>query len=253
MIAKISACIVVKNGEKFIEKCLDSIKNVVDEIIVVDDYSLDKTVGICKKFTEKVHLNDSGGHIEPNRTFALEKATGDWILVIDADEELSKNLQMDLRSFTRQNKYGAFSFVRRNYYDKYGEKWTKHADYPGYQLRFYKKKKVICYPGGIHDSPQIAGKQKSLPGRYYLIHHVHYSFSKFKSHFLRFAKIQATQTERTKPSVFYYMKASVAFFYYFTESFFVQKWFLDGFTGFKAALYLRGLYFFAVYWFVARG
>lgn len=254
MTVKISACLVVRNEERVIRKCLESIKDVVDEMIVVDDYSTDKTVEICKRYTEKVYLNDSGGYIEPNRTFALEKATGGWILVVDADEELSKSLQMDLRTFTQQNEYVAYSFARRDYYDENGKKWTKYANYPGYQLRFYKKEKVICYPGGIHDSPQIAGKVKNLPDIYYLIHHVpnHYSFSKFRNHHLRFARIQAEQTERIKPKVFYYAKAFSAFFYYFIEMFLIKKWLLDGIVGLKASLMMAS-YFFMVNYYIAAG
>ena len=61
MTAKISACIITKNEEKHIRKCLESIKNVVDEIVIVDGYSIDKTIDICKEYTDKIYIQKFSG------------------------------------------------------------------------------------------------------------------------------------------------------------------------------------------------
>jgi glycosyltransferase involved in cell wall biosynthesis len=84
---KISACLVVYNEEKVIQRCLDSIKELADEIIVVHDGECaDKTLEIARKYTDKVFIREHVGVMEAHLAFALEQAQGEWLLRIDADE-----------------------------------------------------------------------------------------------------------------------------------------------------------------------
>ena len=85
----ISACLVVYNEEQVIQTCLESIKGIVDEIIIIHDGECkDKTLEIAKKYTQKIFTLPHIGIAEPHRSFALNQAKGDWILQIDADEYL---------------------------------------------------------------------------------------------------------------------------------------------------------------------
>lgn len=84
----LSGCLIVKNEEKHLERCLKSLVNKVDEIVVVDTGSTDKTKEIAREYTEKVFEYEWKNDFAAARNYSLEKATGDWILVIDADEEL---------------------------------------------------------------------------------------------------------------------------------------------------------------------
>ena len=93
MIAKnsITACLVVYNEEQIIERCLESVIDLVDEIVVVHDGECsDKTLEICKKYTDKIFVKDHVGIAEPLRSFSYEQATMEWILQIDADEFFEK-------------------------------------------------------------------------------------------------------------------------------------------------------------------
>lgn len=84
---KISACLVVYNEEKVIERCLESIKDLADEIVLVHDGECsDNTLDIAKKYTKNIYIREHIGEAEPHRVFSFEKATGDWIFQIDADE-----------------------------------------------------------------------------------------------------------------------------------------------------------------------
>lgn len=85
---KISLCMIVKNEEACIHTCLDSVKDFVDEMIIVDTGSTDKTVEICEAFGANVFAYEWQDHFADARNFGLEKATGDWILWMDADEEM---------------------------------------------------------------------------------------------------------------------------------------------------------------------
>ncbi len=253
MMIKISACIIVKNEEKYIRKCLENIKNVVDEIVVVDGYSADKTVEICKEYTDNVYLHNWSGSFAEERNFSISKAANDWIFVIDADETLSKELQDNMKHLTQQNEYSAYAFTRRHYYDENGKKWTKHVFYPDYQIRLFHKDKTK-YQGIIHEAPRVDGKTRNAPLELYINHYVpnHYSYSTFKNHHLRWAKIQARQTERTKSNIFYLVKSVFVFFYYFIKLFLIENWFLDGIVGFKASLMMAS-YFFAINYYITIG
>ncbi len=127
---KISVCIITKNEERYIRRCLESIKDVVDEIIVLDGCSEDKTIEICKEYTERVYTHKFSGSFAEERTIVLSMAKYDWILQIDADETISIKLQKYIKEFKEDNEYVAYSFARRNYYDKDEKRWTKHAYYP---------------------------------------------------------------------------------------------------------------------------
>ena len=92
---KISACIISLNEEGKIEDCLESLKPVVDEIILVDSNSTDKTVEIASKYTDKIFTQDFLGYVGQRR-LAVSKAENDWILSLDCDERLSPELQASI-------------------------------------------------------------------------------------------------------------------------------------------------------------
>jgi len=82
----LSICLVVYNEEKMIRRCLESIKNLADEIIIVlDGESQDKTEAICREYTDKIFIRKHIGFSDPHLPFAFEQAKGDWIMRIDAD------------------------------------------------------------------------------------------------------------------------------------------------------------------------
>ncbi|MCD6490188.1 MAG: glycosyltransferase family 2 protein [Thermodesulfobacterium sp.] len=114
----LSAVIITKNEEKRIEKCLNSIKDWVDEIVIIDDLSTDNTVEICKKFTDKVFINDSGGWLDyVNRNLGIEKASGKWILSLDADEIIPPSTKEKILEIIRSDApYVAYKFLRKNFF-----------------------------------------------------------------------------------------------------------------------------------------
>ena len=95
----ISAVINTLNAEKTVERALRSVKPWVDEIVVVDMHSDDATVDICRRYTHLVFPHERTGYVEPARNFAIDKAAGPFILVIDADEEATPELMMPISPF----------------------------------------------------------------------------------------------------------------------------------------------------------
>ena len=90
---EVSLCMIVKNEENYLPNCLNSIKDIVDEIIVVDTGSTDKTVDIAKSFGAKVYYFPWRNNFSEARNESLKYATKDWILILDADDELSPKNQ----------------------------------------------------------------------------------------------------------------------------------------------------------------
>ena len=99
----ISLCIITKNEEVFLEQCLNSVKDLVDEIIVVDTGSTDKTIEIARKFTYYIYDFKWCDDFSAARNESLKYATKDWILVLDADETISKQDHQKILQLTQQN------------------------------------------------------------------------------------------------------------------------------------------------------
>lgn len=99
---KISVCMIVKNEERFLKRCLESIAKFVDEIIIVDTGSTDKTIEIAKKFTEKIYSYNWESDFAKARNFSISKASYDWIFVVDADESVieldRKKVELELNN-----------------------------------------------------------------------------------------------------------------------------------------------------------
>jgi hypothetical protein len=112
MSQSISACLVLHNEERVIQRCLDSVVGAVDEIVVVHDGECaDRTLDICRRYTEKVFVRPRLGVADPHRPYCFERATGDWILHMDADESLSPELRGRIRELTCQGDIDLYSFL----------------------------------------------------------------------------------------------------------------------------------------------
>lgn len=163
---KISAILATYNEEKNIKDCLESIKW-VDEIIIVDGKSQDKTVQIAKKYTKKIFLRDNNPlmfHI--NKQKAIEKATSDWILYMDADERVDEDLKKEILKAISFKEFNGYWIPRKNII--FG-KWIKNSFwYPDYQLRLFRRGKAYLPCKSVHEQPELTGKSDYLKN--HLIH-----------------------------------------------------------------------------------
>src|SRR5580704_12348973 len=136
----LSVCIVTHNEEANIARTLESVKGIADEIIIVDSGSTDKTVEIAKSFDAKVFIEDWKG-FAAQKNSALAKASGSWILSLDADEEVSAELAASIGAVLKADPSAAecdgYFMPRRNLYLK---RWIKHGGYyPDRKLRLVKR------------------------------------------------------------------------------------------------------------------
>jgi glycosyltransferase involved in cell wall biosynthesis len=160
----ISLCMIVKNEENFLERCINSVKDFVDEIIIVDTGSTDKTKEIARKFTDKIYDFEWNNDFSKARNFSLSKATKDWIFVLDADEIVDKENIQKIKEEIDTNKAQAILITQRDYTKKqmaFGltllkEKTEYTKDYEGYVpmpiIRIFKRRKEIFYEGKVHET-----------------------------------------------------------------------------------------------------
>ncbi|PIR12916.1 hypothetical protein COV49_03880 [Candidatus Falkowbacteria bacterium CG11_big_fil_rev_8_21_14_0_20_39_10] len=184
---KISVCLIVYNEEEHIKRCLESVEGVVDEIIVVHDGECrDRTLEICKNFTDKVYIRPHKGAMEFHVPFIIDKALGNWILRIDADEFLSKELRNNLRKIVKDNNVDGYKFLWPFWN---GNKYIT-KNWP-YKLALFKKDK-ISFLGLLHQPIIVRGKTK--PQNLIIKHQPDYNnfiWNTFKTKWLKWAKIQA--------------------------------------------------------------
>jgi len=186
----ISVVVNTLNEEKNLKRCLESVRELADEIVVCDDGSIDKTIEIAKKFGAKIYQHKSAGFVEAARNFVIEKAIGDWILIVDADEEIPKTLISKLRQIAGEKKIDFVRIPRKNII--FG-KWMKHSGWwPDYNIRFFKKGKVT-WRGKIHEDPKTEGKGFELPPREDLaiIHYNYNSISQYLNRLAGYTEIEA--------------------------------------------------------------
>jgi tetratricopeptide (TPR) repeat protein len=164
---RLSLCMIVKNEEALLARCLDSVVGLVDEICVLDTGSTDRTVEIAASFGAKIGHFEWCDDFAAARNASLDLATGDWIIYLDGDECLFPHQHDQIRALIRNGKAKAYSFSIRNYFvsgnsstfDVGAKKNdTGHFEEYGYYndflaLRMFKKGPKFC--NRIHELPQI--------------------------------------------------------------------------------------------------
>lgn len=150
------------NEEKNLPKTLASVKNLHPEIVVVDMRSDDATVEIAKKAGAKVYQHERTNYVEPARNFAISKASGEWILILDADEELPKSLRIKIKKIIENPDAQYFRIPRKNII--FG-KWIKHSRWwPDFNIRLFKKGHVT-WNEVIHSVPMTQGTGADLESK----------------------------------------------------------------------------------------
>lgn len=168
----ISAVIHTYNEEKNIQRCLSSL-NWVDEIVIIDMKSNDKTQELARPFKPRIYEHPYLGFADPARNFAIQKARGKWILMVDADEEIPLSLSHRLRQLISNNDINYYRLPRKNIIF---DKWIKHTGWwPDYQIRFFKKG-TVNWTDKVHGIPQTKGNGFNLPPQEELSI-IHYNYS----------------------------------------------------------------------------
>ena len=231
---KISVVINTFNEEKNLPKALASVKGFADEIVVVDTMSEDKTVDIAKKAGARVYEHKRTGYVEPVRNFAIGKATGKWILIIDADEELPKGLAKKLKEIVKNPDANYYRLPRKNLI--FG-KWVKHSRWwPDYNIRFFQKE-FVSWSEVIHSVPMTQGKGLDLSAKEDLaiIHNNYVSIEQYIERMNRYTSFQAKGLAK-EGYKFSWKDVIAKPISEFLSRYFVGEGYKDGFHGLALAL-----------------
>ncbi len=228
---RISAVVLTKNEEKNIKECLEGL-GFCDEVIVVDDYSGDKTGEMAKKLEARVFARALKGDFAAQRNFGLEKAQGDWVLFVDADERVTVKLQKEIRLRCGQaDDYLGFYLRRRDYF---GGKWLKFGETANVKLLRLAKKNAGRWKRKVHEFWNVKkGRVGELKNP--LLHYPHPTISQFLEQINEYTSLDARQFYQEGQrcqlwQVFLYPNAK------FFQNYCLCLGFLDGFPGLVMAL-----------------
>lgn len=228
----LSIVISAYNEEKKIEDCLRS-ASFADEIIFVDNTSSDKTVEIAKKYTSKVFIRPNNLMLNVNKNFGFTKATGDWILSLDADERISPELVKEIKSeiINHRSSIVGYWIPRKNII--FG-KWIENTGwYPDYQLRLFKKSKGKFLEKHVHEMIKLEGETGYLKN-----HIIHYNYDGVLQ-FLRKLEIYIPSEAQILIGNGYKLRAQDAIHFpvkEFVSRFFSRKGYKDGLHGLVLSL-----------------
>jgi len=179
----LSVAMIAMNEEANLTRTLETVRW-ADEIIVVDSGSKDRTIEIAQSFGAKTSYHAFGGHGE-QKNVALDLCACDWILLLDADEPLTPELQREIQQLlAREPKYDAYWIPRLNLY--YG-RWIRHGGfYPDHKLRLFKRGSARLSEGvGPHSTPQFQGPRGKLKGD--MLHYAYPTMGIYLEHMNRYS------------------------------------------------------------------
>lgn len=226
---KLSVTIICLNEEENIREALESVKW-AHEIIVVDSGSTDRTVEICKEYTDKVIHNPWPG-MNGQKAFAKEQASHEWLLNIDADERVSPELEARIKSILEKGSAVNGYYIPRRV--KYLGRWINHSGwYPDYTMRFFKKEKGRWAGTDPHDKVVVEGPTARLSEDIY-----HYTYKNVTDHINtmnRFTTIAAGEYEKKGKSAGFFNLVLRPPFTFF-KKYILKQGFRDGLPGFVIA------------------
>ena len=225
MTNKLSVTIITMNEEKNMDRCLRSI-SWTDEIVVIDSGSIDRTLEICRKYNCKIVQSDWFG-FGKTKQLAVDSASHDWILSLDADEEITEELKIVIQDILKEPTHHGYMIKRNSFYlGKMIRYCGWHRDYP---LRLFNRKFGKFNDKLVHESVKIKGKKGRIEESI-----LHYTYPTIHSHIEkmnRYSDLGAeTLLQKGKHSFIFYAVFSGST--KFLKMYFLQRGFLDGKIGF---------------------
>jgi (heptosyl)LPS beta-1,4-glucosyltransferase len=189
----LSAVLCAWNEADNLPRVLSSLQGLVDEVVVViDSQTTDTSAQVAKHFKARVFKHKHTGFVEPMRAFAISKARGDWILLLDADEQVTPGLAAYIQDAVKANSADYYELPRKNLI--FNSWITSSHWWPDYVVRLFKPGKVIWHDQ-IHSQPSLVGVGVKVPPteELALIHHNYANIDEFLEQIIRYSRIQSQQ------------------------------------------------------------
>lgn len=247
----ISIVLATYNEENNIVACLGSIKDIADEIVVVDGESKDRTVDIAKRFGAKVKITTNKPIFHINKQMAIDMAACDWVLQLDADERVSPELKDEILGIlakknhkssiiNHQSDVNGYWIPRKNWF--LGRLLLKGGQYPDYTLRFYRKGKGRLPQKDVHEQAEVNGKVEYLKNP--LLHYPYKNFQEYFFKWNRYTDLISSQIKDKLKSKNIFQKILYGLGslflkspYWFLITYFRHKGFMDLWPGFVFSLF----------------
>jgi len=228
LMTALSVVIITYNEEKNIQRCLESVRSLADEIVVVDSLSTDNTKKICLEYGARFIEQSFLGYIE-QKNFALGQASNDYVLSLDADEAIGEKLASSIQKL--KNRDTIVDGYRMNRCASYAGRWIRHGTwYPDTKLRLFNRKKARWGGENPHDKviPDTAAHIGFLKGD--ILHYTYASIEEHITQMNRFTTIQAEAMLKSgkKATLFKLLVNPVAAF---ISGYIIKGGFLDGRDG----------------------
>lgn len=224
---KLSVITLALNEEHNIADCLESVKW-ADEILVIDSGSTDRTVDLAKRYTNNVLTVEWKGY-GATKNYALQRATGEWILWLDADERVPNDLAEEIRRVIHLNdsSFAGYNVARRAFFLG---KWIRHCGwYPGRVTRLFRKSKSLFTESNVHEQIIVEGAIGELKND--LVHFTDPNLAHYFYKFNRYTTLAAQDLQKAGKK-FTISDIIVRPFFTFVKMYLVKRGFLDGIQGF---------------------
>lgn len=238
----ISVVVLTRNEEENIKNCLQSIKDLASEIILIDDYSTDETIKIARDLGAKVFLNKLDSDFSKQRNFGLKKAKNKWVMFLDADEMVSNKLAQEIKTVISNDKDINGYFFKRN--DSFAGCFLRHGETANVRLLRLAKKNSGSWQRKVHETWDVKGQTKEFKNP--LLHYPHSTVTDFLKEINFYSSLHAEslKKEGVKPSLFRLIFNPLG---KFISNYIVKKGFLDGTPGLITSLMM------SFHSFLARG
>ena len=235
----VSVTIITKNEENNIQNALESVSD-FEDVVVLDSFSQDKTVEICKKYTDRVFQHEWLGYSK-QKQLAVDHAKKDWVFILDADERITPELKYEIIEKINNNSFNGFYIPRRNFFLG---KWIKYSGWwPDYTLRLFKKDASYVELREVHEKVIVNGSTGYMERP--IEHFTYKSISSYLEKMENYSSLSAKELSHKKVS-FLTFWMWVNPFLVFVKMFFLRQGFRDGIHGFVLSV-LYSLYTFLKY------
>jgi glycosyltransferase involved in cell wall biosynthesis len=229
---KLSATIITLNEERNIERCIDSLLPIADEIIVLDSFSTDKTEAICNAKGVRFEKREWKGYSNA-KNYLNNLASHEYIFSIDADEAPDETLQ---KSILEAKKQGFHSIYAVNRLTNYCGRWIRHSGwYPDIKTRIFPKGKSRWEGEYVHEELVIEGSPEPALLDGHLLHYSYYNYREHRERADKYSQLTA-QKLFAKGKKASFIKPFLSGLGRFISMYIIKKGFLDGIMGWKIAL-----------------
>lgn len=222
----LSAVVLTRNSGQTLDSCLKSLK-FTDEVVIVDDYSIDKTLEIAKQYKARTFQKRLNNNFALQRNFGVKKTRGEWALFVDSDETIGRDLKFEIEKEieNKNNQYNGFYIHRK---DKFMGRWLKHGETSKTRFLRLARRNSGKWKGKVHEVWKIKGKAKELKSP--LAHERNISVSEFMNRISDYARIRAK--ELYEKGIYEGLWKIFAFpFLKFIKNYFYNLGILDGIPG----------------------